>query len=144
VTFLSIEDFGLLRAKPELVKRVIEPNSYGGDCARLVYYRSIAKIVIGMFDALDGLRKPGNYPAARHFADDPLRLEHGIGDSIKESDIDLQGFMLRPEMQSLKIGDISQLYARMVLGHHNDENCSKIIKELETAKLRVKLPDTCP
>lgn len=143
MTYLTIEDFGLLRAKPELVKRVVQNNSYGGQCARLVYYREIAKLVIGMFRAMDGLRKPGSYPAARHFADDQKRLERRIGESIKEADMDLQGFMLRPEMQSLKVDDISELYARMVLGHHEDDNCDQILKELGSAKLRVQLPDTC-
>jgi hypothetical protein len=142
VTLLTIKDWGLLKAKPILVDRVVEHTS-AGPCARLNMYRGIATQVVGMFRGVDGLAKPGNYPTARRLIDDQPRIERLVSDLIKEEDIDLQGFMLKPDMQSMPIDDIAALYARMVLGHTDDASCDEILGEIDRAKLRVKRALTC-
>jgi hypothetical protein len=142
VTLLTIKDWGLLKAKPVLVDRVVETTS-AGRCARLNMYRGIATQVVGMFRGVDGLAKPGNYPSARRLIDDQPRIERLTSDLIKEEDIDLQGFMLKPDMQSMPIDDVAALYARMVLGHTDDATCEQILGEIQRANLRIKSALTC-
>jgi hypothetical protein len=142
VTLLTVKDWGLLKAKPLLVDRVIE-RTYAGPCARLNMYRGIAKNVVGMFRGLDQLAKPTPYPETRRLIDDKPKMERLVSELIRDQDIDLQGFMLKPDMQSLSIEEISGLYARMVIEHAEDADCEQILGALERAQLRVKRSLTC-
>jgi hypothetical protein len=139
---LTIKDWGLLKAKPVLVDRLVEKTE-AGSCARLNMYRDIARETVGALRAIDGIPKPRDYPTARRLIDDQVRVERQVSEYIRELDIDLQGFMLKPDMQSTSIDEVASLYARVVIGHHDDASCDQILGELDRANLRVKRSLIC-
>ena len=82
-------DLAILKAKPRLIEHLLEetPN---GRCARLTYYRNVAKLVMDMFKNVDEVTRPSNRLG---LVDDQHMRESMIADAIRHTDLALPGML---------------------------------------------------
>ena len=134
---LTREDLGKLQAKPRLLEYLVEKPKQPlhmsieeppVPCARLKRYRKVAKNVMDMLAGIDQLSHgPSPY---RGLANDQLVRESYTADLIRRSDRDLPGMLMVAKIAESETPAICQLYARVVMGHENDQDCDQIVDEL--------------
>jgi hypothetical protein len=135
---LTGEDLGTFKANQGLITYVVEEIS-GKPCARLVLYRGFAKVALDSAERADlfAVQNQPYGPNVKRFADNQSFLESATANLIKTADADLFG-MLKAKKIDIPILDICKLYARLVQGHENDQNCDKIVDELIGGGMQVR------
>ena len=101
----------------------------------LILYLSFANGVLTGAKTVDDHRTTifGNTNTKR-FVENPSYKENAIAAMIEIGDEDLPGLIKVVKMEQ---NAVSHLYARLVLGHENDQNGDKIMDELKGADISV-------
>jgi hypothetical protein len=121
---MKARDKGFLKAKPRLVSYLVEPTK-DGPCGHLNLYRNIALKTMALFQRTDsGSSKPD--------VTDSLSTREAITALvIEEKDEDLYSMLAGQQLSSdADTKATCEVYARLVMGHENDDNCDKIIDAL--------------
>jgi hypothetical protein len=96
-----------------------------------------------MCEDIDQLAAPRDgYPPSHGFAADLHYRETQTADLIQKRDIDLRG-LLEALNAAQEIETVCRVYARMVLGHEDDESNESILAGLRDAGFDVPAPGTC-
>jgi len=138
---LTGPDWGRLLATRRLVDYVVENPSRRPPCARLVLYLGFAKQILEMARNIDRLPRPSNFQGPR-LADQIDYRDNQTALVIQNCDLDLQGMLAAQNLGS-ELDAIAHVYARMVVGSEDDQNCEGILDSLRRGGLRVPPPGTC-
>jgi hypothetical protein len=134
VTVSTANDYGIFKANDELLNYLLQ-KSAKGPCKHLLLYLTFAKGVLAGAKTVDDRRTTitaGTY--VKPFVENASYKENAIAAMIEIGDEDLPGLLKMKLEQSA----VSHLYARLVLGHENDENCDKVLDELIRADISVR------
>ncbi|MGH6857527.1 MAG: hypothetical protein ACRECP_07795 [Methylocella sp.] len=158
---LNSSDAGILRAKPNLVKHLLEPklvkhvlgpNKEYPHCFRLIHYRTIAKNVLEMCKENDASAAKGpGFISGQGLAENYKYRELEIARCIQITDPDLFGMLKAEKMlksETMEMDDdkpepMCMLYARLMIGHENDPNCSAILDEWRQGELPIPPGEIC-
>jgi hypothetical protein len=129
------KDLGDLRAyPPRVIEYIVEPP-----CHRLKHYWQIAVSFRDHCRAIDRLRSTD---VTAGLADSLIFRENHIAFCIPFIDPDLRGMVEGAHLTS-EFDRICHIYARIVLGHEDDPDCSKIVAALLKLGFKVSDPSAC-
>ncbi len=116
--------------KKKLVKCLVE-ETVEGSCTRLTKYLNIAKEVLTTFqkiDALYTLPNPRTYKLANN---EDLRVQI-TAKMIQHQDLEIAGILDSLNMPSTdsEVYIMCERFARVVIKHENDSDCTNILGEL--------------
>lgn len=132
---LDEKDLGDLRAyPPRVIEYVVEPP-----CLRLKHYWQIAVSFRNHCRMIDRLRSSD---VTVGLADNMTFREDHIAYYIPYIDPDIRGMVDAAHLTS-DFDRICHIYARIVLGHEDDPDCSKIVAVLLKLGFKVKDPSAC-
>jgi hypothetical protein len=132
---LTMEDLEILKARPQLVDYLFEKR-----CDRLIVYQEFAKSIIEMLKKTDRLAGgPSNrWPLVD---DKQWSYQTYLADAIRLGDADLRRMLLAENIPNSETV-IPLIYARLVVGHENDQTVDQVVNELRRVDVPLRA-ETC-